>query len=95
VTITIEPNPRGIDIVVSDNGHGIPEDARGSLFKPFFTTRIKGTGLGLAVVKQAVDSHGGSVAVTASDEGGARFVVSLPDVPVTPPADEGAARSGL
>jgi PAS domain S-box-containing protein len=79
VVITLAPNPRGVDISVSDNGKGIPEEALPNLFRPFFTTRVKGTGLGLAVVKQAVDSHGGSIAVTTAEDGGARFAISLPD----------------
>jgi PAS domain S-box-containing protein len=79
VVISLEPNPHGLDIVVSDNGRGIPEEIAANLFRPFFTTRIKGTGLGLAVVKQAVDSHGGSVTASRGDSGGARFVVSLPE----------------
>jgi PAS domain S-box-containing protein len=79
VVISLEPNPRGLDIVVSDNGRGIPDDVAPNLFRPFFTTRVKGTGLGLAVVKQAVDSHGGTITVGRGDDGGARFVMSLPD----------------
>jgi PAS domain S-box-containing protein len=78
VSIALEKRERGIDIVVSDNGKGMAPEVLENLFRPFFTTKIKGTGLGLAVVKQSVESHGGAVSVGPAEEGGARFVVHLP-----------------
>lgn len=64
---------------VDDDGPGIPTDAEEKVFDPFFTTRAEGTGLGLSVVQQLVDGHGGSVKVSSSDLGGARFTVHLPN----------------
>jgi two-component system sensor histidine kinase PilS (NtrC family) len=55
------------------------------MFTPFFTTKPRGTGLGLAVVQRVVDAHGGSVSVQSSPGAGARFVVRLP--PAAAPAD--------
>jgi len=79
VSITLSANSdAGIDIEVIDNGRGLAADVADNLFKPFFTTKIKGTGLGLAVVKQAIESHGGTVHAFAAADGGARFVLHLP-----------------
>jgi two-component system sensor histidine kinase FlrB len=58
-----------ICLTVSDNGHGIPADIKDRLFEPFFTTRPKGTGLGLAVVKSVAEAHGGEVIVDSGPQG--------------------------
>jgi two-component system, NtrC family, sensor histidine kinase HydH len=65
-------------IRVCDNGPGIPADALPKLFRPFFTTKAKGTGLGLAVVQKIIVQHGGQVEVRNRLEGGAEFIVTLP-----------------
>ncbi|HEY0970222.1 MAG TPA: ATP-binding protein [Gemmatimonadales bacterium] len=62
---------------VSDTGAGIPPELRESLFEPFVTTKVGGTGLGLAVVHRAVEAHLGLVFVDGDDRG-ARFTVLLP-----------------
>lgn len=65
-------------IIVEDDGPGVPDDKRAEVFTPFFTTKQKGTGLGLALVQKTAEDHGGRVTVEASELGGARFVLSLP-----------------
>jgi PAS domain S-box-containing protein len=65
-------------ISVSDNGPGIPLNVMPKLFRPFFTTKAKGTGLGLAVVQKIIVQHGGQVEVRNRPEGGAEFIVTLP-----------------
>lgn len=80
--VTIEgrvdvPN-RALRVRVTDNGPGIPEDAREKVFQPFFTTRPQGTGLGLALVQKIVVSHNGRMVVERGEAGGAAFTMVLP-----------------
>jgi two-component system sensor histidine kinase FlrB len=65
-------------ITVMDNGAGIEAGALPKLFRPFFTTKPNGTGLGLAVVQKIIVQHGGQVSVRNCPEGGAAFIVTLP-----------------
>ena len=65
-------------ITVFDNGPGITAAAAKKLFRPFFTTKSKGTGLGLAVVQKIIVQHGGQVEARNRPEGGAAFIVTLP-----------------
>ena len=65
-------------IIVTDNGPGIALEALPKLFRPFFTTKSNGTGLGLAVVQKIVVQHGGQVEVRNCTKGGAEFIVTLP-----------------
>lgn len=65
-------------IDVDDNGPGIPEELRLSVFEPYVTTKSTGTGLGLAITKKIVMEHGGSIAALPSPLGGARIRLSLP-----------------
>jgi len=65
-------------IAVTDTGPGVPPENRADLFKPFFTGRKGGTGLGLSVVKRIVHDHGGHVDLCTPVEGGCSFVIVLP-----------------
>jgi two-component system sensor histidine kinase FlrB len=64
-------------IVVSDNGPGVPAQIRERIFEPFFTTRARGNGIGLAIVKSVVEAHQGSVSL-ADAPVGATFIIDLP-----------------
>ncbi len=75
-------------VTVFDNGPGIPRDLHSKLFRPFFTTKPNGTGLGLAVVQKIVLQHGGQIEATNRPEGGAAFMVTLPLSRQTPEAVE-------
>ena len=65
-------------ISVNDNGPGIPDGVAERVFRPFFTTKAHGTGLGLALVQKIIVTHNGRVTAGNDDGGGARFVVTLP-----------------
>lgn len=65
---------------VEDTGPGIPDDIFDNLFRPFFTTKTNGTGLGLATVKKLVELHGGQVTAANTPGGGAVFTVEIPYV---------------
>jgi PAS domain S-box-containing protein len=65
-------------ITIFDNGAGIAAGNLPKLFRPFFTTKAKGTGLGLAVVQKIIVQHGGRVEARNRTEGGAAFIVTLP-----------------
>ena len=67
-------------IKVKDNGPGVPEEIRGRIFEPLFTTKAvgTGTGIGLALCHRLVETHGGSIAIEGPSDQGAVFVVQLP-----------------
>ncbi len=67
-----------VRVAVEDDGPGVDEVTRRRLFEPLITTKEKGIGLGLALVKRIVDRHEGSITYETRDGGGARFVVRLP-----------------
>jgi signal transduction histidine kinase len=93
--IVIETRVDGAEvaITVEDNGPGIPADVMPRIFEPFFTTKSKGegTGLGLGIVKQIVEKHGGKIEVD-SQPGCTRFTVRLPVA--GPAAAHGEAAAG-
>lgn len=65
------------EIVVSDDGPGVPVHLRERIFEPFFTTRARGNGIGLAIVKSVVEAHAGAVRL-AHPSRGATFIIDLP-----------------
>jgi C4-dicarboxylate-specific signal transduction histidine kinase len=67
-----------VELSVADNGPGLPADFGERWFEPYTTSKSRGTGLGLAVVKKIAEEHGGSVRAENRVEGGARFSVRLP-----------------
>jgi len=69
---------QGMVLTVHDSGMGIPEEARPMLFTPLFTTKSKGQGFGLAVVKRMAEALGGTVSFESEIEKGTTFTVRLP-----------------
>ena len=67
-----------VEIVIRDDGPGIPADQLGRIFEPYFTGKAKGTGLGLAIVKHNMELYGGGVKVESALGKGARFVLLFP-----------------
>jgi PAS domain S-box-containing protein len=85
----VRQNENGFQrITIFDNGPGIPPDVRDKLFRPFFTTKANGTGLGLAVVQKIIVQHGGQVRARNRTEGGSAFIVTLPMSSEVPDAVE-------
>jgi signal transduction histidine kinase len=67
-----------VQIDVTDDGPGVPEDVRDRIFSPFFTTKPRGSGLGLSIVRKIVDAHDGRIDLHVGPMGGTRFRVTLP-----------------
>lgn len=68
----------GVALTIDDTGEGIPEDARATIFDPFFSTKRQGTGLGLAITREIVEAHGGHIACEPRTPKGTRFRIVLP-----------------
>ena len=77
--IRIEINGAQGEIVIEDSGAGITDEDQEKLFEPFYTTKDKGTGLGLANVYANIEAHQGRIYVEPGDLGGARFIIELPE----------------
>jgi signal transduction histidine kinase len=77
VSISAEPAAGGIEIRVEDSGKGIAGDEAGKVFEPFYSSRERGAGLGLAVAKKLVEAHEGTIALEGTAPG-ARFIVRFP-----------------
>jgi len=75
VTVRVGPLPGDVGFFVADDGPGIPAAERDQVFEWGYTTRADGTGFGLATVAEIVDAHGGTITVTDSESGGARFEI--------------------
>ncbi|MEM1415204.1 MAG: ATP-binding protein [Myxococcota bacterium] len=78
VSLRLHGDQERVQIEVADRGAGVPEHLRERLFEMFYSGRSHGIGLGLALVKQIVEAHGGTVDVDETEGGGATFRVDLP-----------------
>ena len=79
------PPGRFVEISVSDDGPGIPDEHRERIFEPFFTTRARGSGMGLAAAASIVRQHGGYIAAESVPDRGALFRFLLPAASDVPP----------
>ncbi|NWF55523.1 MAG: PAS domain S-box protein [Syntrophaceae bacterium] len=73
-----EEGQKRVQVSIADTGRGIPREDLEKVFEPFFSTKRKGTGLGLANVHQIVESHGGGIRVESQEGAGTTFFVTLP-----------------
>ncbi len=78
VTIKIETADNWLMISIHDNGPGIPTENLEKIFEPYFTTRRKGTGLGLPIVKRIVENHGGTISIESRINAGTTVFIRLP-----------------
>jgi signal transduction histidine kinase len=65
-------------IQLSDNGPGIPEAIRESIFQPFFSTKEEGTGLGLSIARRIIEDHSGCLNLRSKKGKGTTFIITLP-----------------
>jgi signal transduction histidine kinase len=72
------PNGSAIRVVISDTGQGIPPDRLSRIFDPFYTTKEKGLGLGMAITHRIVEDHKGSIDVQSHVGLGTTFTIYLP-----------------
>jgi signal transduction histidine kinase len=79
IQVTVGKAPDGqVRLVLSDSGPGISRENLANIFEPFFSTKAKGTGLGLALVQQIISEHGGRIEVDCPPSGGTSFAILLP-----------------
>jgi nitrogen fixation/metabolism regulation signal transduction histidine kinase len=78
ITLTSSSTESEFYLTVSDNGSGIPEQVMARVFEPYMTTKVKGTGLGLPIVKKIIEEHGGKISIENKPDGGAQVTVSIP-----------------
>ena len=78
IRVAVETVDGTCQIVFIDRGPGIPADIREKIFTPFFTTKSRGSGLGLPTAKRLIEAHHGQIAIDCPLSGGTRVVVRLP-----------------
>jgi signal transduction histidine kinase len=78
VDVAISRSPAGWTIAFADHGPGMPPETRDKAFEAFFTTKHRGTGLGLPTARRIVEAHGGQIALESPTTGGTIVSVVLP-----------------
>jgi len=79
IYVKISSTGDAVTILIEDEGEGIPDNLTEKIWDPFFTTKEKGTGLGLVIVKNIIEAHGGSIELENRSAGGVRAKVKLPE----------------
>jgi two-component system sensor histidine kinase HydH len=93
ILVEISSSDHWITVHFDDEGQGIPSENLDKIWDPFFTTKDQGTGLGLGIVKNIVESHGGGVQVVNRPVRGARVTIELPVKPITNAKDADPAET--
>ena len=78
ILVEISSSDNWITVHFDDEGQGIPSENLDKIWDPFFTTKEQGTGLGLGIVKNVIESHGGSIQIVNRPVRGTRVTVELP-----------------
>ena len=78
IKVVTERAGRHARLLISDNGPGFPVELLPRIFEPYVTTKARGTGLGLPIVRKIVDEHQGTIEISNAPEGGARIDIRLP-----------------
>jgi nitrogen fixation/metabolism regulation signal transduction histidine kinase len=94
IVVRSEAAAGGMRVIITDNGGGFPEQLMQRAFEPYVTTKPKGTGLGLVIVKKIVEEHGGTVEIANVAPHGARVTFTLPANSAHALAQSGAKRAG-
>jgi PAS domain S-box-containing protein len=76
--VNVEPGALFVQLLIQDSGQGIESNHLKKIFKPFFSTKAKGGGMGLAICERIVQNHGGGIEVTSEVGTGTTFIITLP-----------------
>jgi len=77
IDVAVARDGDGLVVTIADHGPGVPDELRQQVFEPYFTTKQDGTGLGLALVRQTIEAHNGTITATDTPGGGATFSIVL------------------
>ncbi len=78
IYVTLRHDKEAASITIADQGKGIPPENLANIFRPFFTTKGHGTGLGLSLARRIVESHGGTISVRSEVGKGTQFLIRIP-----------------
>lgn len=78
IQVTVETSVEDVQISIEDNGHGIPAEVAERIFKPYFTTKTSGTGLGLAMTRKIIELWKGNIWFESEEDKGTTFFIRLP-----------------
>ena len=93
ITLRTEGSAGGLRVTIADNGSGFPAELIKRVFEPYVTTKPKGTGLGLVIVKKIIEEHGGTVEIANVSPHGARVTLDFPGGAVHSASVKSAARA--
>ena len=74
ITVRTEQEDDRFRVLISDNGAGMDDDDKARVFTPYFTTKTKGTGLGLYIAQRIIKDHGGTITIESRKEHGTTFI---------------------
>ena len=78
LTTIFDESKKIVEIIVEDTGFGIPKNKLNEIFKPFYTTKTEGTGLGLVIIKDTVQKHNGKIEIDSEPGAGTIIKITLP-----------------